>query len=237
MKNIKNEIKKAFETSEERASDIGLYDQALNEFNSDKDGGIYAKALSLSEGDELKTKAKYLELRVEILKSEQKEHQNKLEGEKRAHARSIKEKELEIKGKKDHEVAVELIERINILKTKQFKDLSILLMVTGALFLLLSFFISEYIDSSLVVISSISIGVLGICVFLLFRKIKKQKNVFKNRVFINIFYIITFIFSLGATALFAFISPIFAIFGFIAVIKFGNECVKYNLSFGKIINK
>lgn len=71
MKNIKKEIKSLFESSHDRVSDISFYESALNEFDSgDYIKGIYAKALSLSDGDESKVKAKYLELRVEILKDE-----------------------------------------------------------------------------------------------------------------------------------------------------------------------
>lgn len=74
MSRIKKEIKNIFESSQDRASDISFFEEALTEFDSGNQiKGIYAKALSLSEGDESKVKAKYLELRVEILKDKKKE--------------------------------------------------------------------------------------------------------------------------------------------------------------------
>jgi|GEM_PF-7113443 len=71
MKNLKKEIKSLFESPKERALDISLYEKALNEFDSDTYiKGIYAKAVSLSKGNHQEVKARYLELRVEILRDE-----------------------------------------------------------------------------------------------------------------------------------------------------------------------
>lgn len=57
--------------SEPTSDDDHLYETALNEFVSDTYvNATYAKALSLSEGDEIKAKWKYVELRVARLKSQ-----------------------------------------------------------------------------------------------------------------------------------------------------------------------
>lgn len=61
-------FKKVFESPEKRQQDVSFYEQALGEFNNEPVRGIYAKAISLSNGDESQVQARYLELRVDILR-------------------------------------------------------------------------------------------------------------------------------------------------------------------------
>lgn len=71
IKQIKDLIKNTIETPEEREVDSELYKIALEEIeNKETVKGIWAKAISVSEGDEKKAEANYLKLRVKTLKDE-----------------------------------------------------------------------------------------------------------------------------------------------------------------------
>ena len=66
-------IKDLFESSDKRQEDVELYEIALEEIEQEKIiKGVWAKALSISEGDEQKARSKYLEIRVRLLRDEKK---------------------------------------------------------------------------------------------------------------------------------------------------------------------
>tara|TARA_A100001015_G_scaffold157512_1_gene174777 strand:+ start:415 stop:891 length:477 start_codon:yes stop_codon:yes gene_type:complete len=89
--------------------ELYIYEQIGNELDNDiKDEGLWIKALSLSEGNEDKTKAKYIQLMIEKIKLEDKARQELLDNYyERVKKEELKDEKLQNLEKKDKEKKIE----------------------------------------------------------------------------------------------------------------------------------
>lgn len=224
-------LKSILESSSKRKEDVDLYEIALKEIEQEKTiKGVWAKAMSMSNGGDQKTKSKYLELRVRLLRDEIRESE---EESYRQSKEAMKPTPDEIKKNSHNELtnsSLKLLGRI--------RGASFFISFCGLISLALGiFFVQEsgINDGSdiIVLIIGIVLSTLGVFLFTNYRKMLKEIENFdfvkKNITTVSILSIIVSVVMMVTGV----VAPIIGIVGAFFFLSIIINIVKFHFHYNK----